>query len=222
MKIKGAIFDMDGTLIDSLMFWEFFWEDFGNKYLHIKGFKPQKDIESKVKAMIFSKSLLFIRDSFGLSLSDEKFIDYASELVRYFYTKRTKVKPGVFELLEALKQKGIRLCLASATDLRYIKIAVDELGLKKYFDHIISCADIGIGKEKPDIFIKGAKLMGLEPQEICVFEDSFVALETARAAGFKTVGVYDIHNLTQERIVAASDFYIGKDKNISEFIREFL
>ncbi len=215
MKIKGAIFDMDGTLIDSLMFWEFFWEDFGNKYLQKEGFKPTKELDSRVKSMIFSSSLLYIRDSFKLPLSDSEFIEYASELVRYFYTKRTKVKDGVFELLKNMKQNGISLCLASATDLRYIKIAVDELGLKKYFDHIISCADIGVGKEKPDIFIKGASLLGLEANDICVFEDSFIALETAKNAGFKTVGVRDEHNVYQDRVKAASDIYIGEGESLA-------
>jgi HAD superfamily hydrolase (TIGR01509 family) len=218
MKIKGAIFDMDGTLIDSLMFWEVFWEEFGNKYLQIKDFKPDIELDSKVKSMIFSESIIYIKKHFALDLSTDDFVEYASNLVRYFYTQRTKVKPGVKALLKKMRDKGIPTCLASATDMRYIMIAVDELGLREYFDHIISCADIGIGKEKPDIFLKGATLLGIDKGDIYVFEDSFVALETAKKIGFNTVGVYDKRNLKQDRVMAASDIYIGAGDDLSILI----
>ena len=127
-------------------------------------------------------------------------------------------KAGADELLSSLKARGIKLCLASATAMPAIRYALECHGLLKYFDLILSCVDIGVGKDRPDIYLSAAQGMGLSPDEICVFEDSYVALETAKSVGFKTVGIFDRYNFCQDRLEMASDIYLPEGHSLSELI----
>jgi beta-phosphoglucomutase-like phosphatase (HAD superfamily) len=104
--------------------------------------------------------------------------------------------------------------------MKYVRVALDVLGLAPYFQTVMSCADIGVGKDVPDIYLMARDALGFSENEICVYEDSFVAIETARAAGFRTVGIYDRYNYNQERLRASSDIYIGIDDKISDLIEK--
>ena len=218
MKIKGAIFDMDGTLVNSLMFWEYLWDELNKKYINKKDFKPAEEVDKLVRAMIFSDAVAYIKDYYKLSADEKDIIDFSERGLVEFYKNVAKRKDGASELLEYLKARGIKVCLASATAREYISVALDSCGIDKYFDCILSCGDIGVGKDKPDIYLLAAEKLGLDVEEICVFEDSFVALETAKSAGFLTVGIYDKYNYEHGRLKAASTVYLDKDHTLDELI----
>ena len=106
------------------------------------------------------------------------------------------------------------MVLASATAKHFIEIALDKRGIRKYFKAVLSCSDIGKGKEHPDIFLEALREIGTDIEETFVFEDSYVALETASAAGFKTVGIYDRYAFEQERLKNSATYYIAKDETL--------
>ena len=110
------------------------------------------------------------------------------------------------------------LCLASATDRRYLNIALESCGLAEFFtpETILSCSDIGVGKEKPDVFLAASRVLKTPISATAVFEDSALALETAKGAGFVTVGVYDSHQSAQARLRAASAIYLGEGKTLMD------
>ena len=218
MKILGAIFDMDGTVIDSLMFWDYLWQRIGEKYMSDAGFKPSDEVNKKVRTMIYVDAMTYFKEYYKIEESTEDFVAFAASGLSDFYKTVAKVKDGAHELLSYLKEQGITLCLASATAMAEIKCALEHHGLLKYFDFVLSCADIGVGKDRPDIYIKAKELMGLAEGDICVFEDSYVALETAKRAGFKTVGVYDKFSPEQARLAAASDVYLTEGQTLLAFI----
>ncbi len=218
MKIKAAIFDMDGTIIDSLFYWESFWRVFGEKYLGKKNFDYDKDLDRRVRTMIFTEALEAIRTAYGLSATYEELAHFASDSLADFYEHEATVKAGARAFLEDLRAKGIKICLASATELKYIKHALACHGLSDYFDTILSCADIGKGKDMPDIYLKAMEELGSEPEETCVFEDSYVALETAKGIGCKTVGIFDPNNYSQDRLAAASDIYLSEGESFDLLI----
>ena len=220
MKIKGAIFDMDGTLVDSLMFWGDFWKKFGKRYMNDESFKVDEKIDKKVRTMIFGDALIYMRDELAPHVSDEEILEFGSSGIVDFYIETAKIKPGAYALIEHLKSRGIKICIATATDMKYVRVALDSCKLSEHFDIVMSCADIGVGKDKPDIYIKAMNTLGFKAEEICVFEDSFVALETAKKAGFKTVGLYDKYNFEQERLRAASDIYMEEGETLEKFIEE--
>ena len=215
MKIKGAIFDMDGTLIDSLFFWPVFWKTLGKKYLHDDNFNPEEEIDKTIRTMLFVDALKLINDRYRFTDDLEALVRFANESVIDFYKTQISLKDGTVAFLEHLKSKGVKMCLASATEMALIQSTLAQLGIAHYFECVLSCADLGVGKDRPDIYLLASKNLGFAPEELCVFEDSFVALETARAAGFHTVGIFDPYNFAQDRLCAASDFYLGKGKSLA-------
>ena len=117
-----------------------------------------------------------------------------------FYKNEVELKKGVLEFLEYCSEKGIKMCVASATDVKLFKIAIERCGIGKYFTDILSCAELGKGKDQPDIYLKALETLGTSIEEACVFEDSHVAVETAAKIGIKTVGIYDKYNYGQEEM----------------------
>ena len=97
-------------------------------------------------------------------------------------------------------------------------MAIESCGLTEYLDSVISCCEIGVGKDRPDIYLLAKDKLGCEIEEVCVFEDSYIALETARAAGFKTAGLYDKYNYEHERLRASSDIYMDKGQTLESLI----
>ena len=169
-------------------------------------FRPCDEVNKKVRTMIYSEAMEYFRNYYKLSVSRDEFFAFASSGVHDFYINVSRIKGNADKLLAYLRGQNVKLCLASATAMPEIKLALEHHGLAKYFDVILSCVDIGVGKDRPDIYLKAKELMGLSVEDICVFEDSYVALETAKNAGFKTVGIFDRYNFEQTRLMAASIF----------------
>jgi HAD superfamily hydrolase (TIGR01509 family) len=214
MRIKGAIFDMDGTIIDSLMFWDYLWKQIGEKYMGDAEFKPCDELNKKVRTMVYADAMAYFKDYYNIPGDTDAFVRFASSGVFEFYKDVAKAKRGADKLLASLKEQNIKLCLASATAMPEVKYALECHGLSEYFDFVVSCADIGVGKEHPDIYLKAKSLMGIPEGEICVFEDSYVALETAKKAGFQTVGIFDRYNFGQERLKKSSDIYLDENQTL--------
>ena len=220
MKIKGAIFDMDGTLVDSLSFWEVLWTRIGERYLGIKNFKPSEEVDKSVRTMIFTKAMAYVKDVLGIEANEEEIVEFGTSSLADFYRNVVLCKRGAKEILDALEAKGIKMCLATATDMKYVNIALDKLDLRKYFTAIMSCADIGKGKDQPDIYLNASAALGFDREDICVFEDSYVALETAKAIDLKTIGIFDKNNFGQDRLEKASIIYLGENRSLAELISE--
>ena len=106
----------------------------------------------------------------------------------------------------------------SATDKKYLPIALEACGLSPYFDTVLSCAELGVGKDRPDVYLLALEKLGVEAKDAAVFEDSFVALETAKGIGCHTVGIFDENNFGQDRLSAASDVYIAKGQTLDAVI----
>ena len=174
--------------------------------------------DTHVRTMIFSRAISYLHSYLKVPCSAEEFDEFAASYVHRFYTTVVTAKPGARELLSALRERGVRICLASATDRRYLNIALESCGLAEFFtpETIISCSDIGVGKERPDVFFAAQKVLGTPIGETAVFEDSALALETAKRAGFATVGVYDSHQTAQERLIDASDVYLGEGTTLAD------
>lgn len=222
MKIQGAIFDMDGTLVDSLSFWDCFWRDMGERYFGNPAFEMDAThFDTHVRTMIFSQAISYLHGYLKIPCSAEEFQNFASDYVARFYRTVVTPKAGARELLTVLRDRGVRICLASATDRCYLNAALESCGLVEFFtpQTIISCSDIGVGKERPDVFLAARNVLGTPLGETVVFEDSAMALETAKRAGFLTVGVYDSHQSSAERLAAASDIYLDEKKILTDALK---
>ena len=185
MDKKYAIFDMDGTLIDSMVF----WKNLATEYLTSKGIlQIPADILEQIKPMTMSESAALFRREFGLTGDVEA---QMNEMMEDHYRNDIPLKPGVWEYLENLHRQGVRMCVASATAEHLMESCLTRLGVRQYFEFLLSCETVGAGKRSPLVYQESARRLGTVPGEIAVYEDALYAVQTAKAAGFHVVGVYD-------------------------------
>ena len=217
-NIKGAIFDMDGTLVDSLMLWNIIWKKFGNLFCEDGKFEPSPLDDKAVRTMTLKDAMNFIHNQYGIGKTGEELFETVNEIMIDFYSNEVMLKDGVGEFLEYCYARGIKMCIASATDIDLIKIAAKHCNIEKYFINILSCAKIGKGKDKPDIYLEALKCLGTEADETCIFEDSHIAICTADKLGIKTVGIYDKYNYGQDEIKKTATCYIADGETLEKLM----
>jgi len=202
--IKGAIFDLDGTILDSM----FIWDIIGEEYLRSLGKKPNENLKETFKTFTLEQAALYYRENYGVTLSVDEIIDGVNKIVENYYTDSVPLKPGMEVFLEKLKAKGVKMCIATVTDKHLVEAALNRLGVRDYFSEIFTCASVGHSKEEPHIYREAQKHIGTAKNETVVFEDALYALQTAKSDGFVTAGVFDIHEENQEELKKIADCYI--------------
>ena len=194
MELKYCIFDMDGTLVDSMGH----WKNLEREFLLSK--QVDEDVDEVLKViqhMTIPAAMEYFINRFHFEGTVESLTDEFNALMAAHYASDVEVKPGVIPYLDALQAKGVKMCIASATSVPLVTICLERLGLAKYFEFLLSCVDVNASKDKPDVFLEAARRLGATPKETAVFEDSLVASTTAKNAGFYVVGIYDkysVHN----------------------------
>ena len=209
---------MDGTLVDSLMLWDVLWVAFGEKYLHNENFSPSAQDNKKVRTLTLKDAMNLIHNNYNLGESGEELLTLANCIMADFYANAVELKPGVKEFLEYCKNAGVKMCLATATAPELVDLAIKHCDIQQYFMKIISCSDLGKGKEEPDVFYAALQYLGTKKEETYVFEDSVVALTTAADAGFLTVGVYDKYGYHHEKLKDRATYYIDKEETLMKLI----
>lgn len=185
MDKQFAIFDMDGTLIDSMIF----WKNLASEYLSSKGVKQiPTDILERIKPMTMSESSALFQQEFALTGDPEAEMN---AIMDEHYRKDIPLKPGVREYLQLLHRRGVRMCVASATAEHLMESCLTRLGVRDCFEFLLSCETVGIGKRSPLVYHESAKRLHAAPTEIAVYEDALYAVQTAKNAGYYVVGVYD-------------------------------
>ena len=218
MKISGAIFDMDGTLVDSLMVWDVLWARFGERYKGDSSFRPDPVTEKAIRTLPLREAMDLLHQKCSIGESGEELWKFATDMCADFYEKDVLMKPDVQDFLAHLKRNGVKMCVASATAPDLLSIIFRRYELDRYFSRIFSCSEIGKGKEHPDVFDAAHAYLGTEKESTWVFEDSFVALETAQRAGYHTVGIYDPYNFCLDRMAEVSTEYIAEGETLARLI----
>lgn len=211
--IRGAIFDFDGTLFDSM----FIWDTAGEVYLRSVGKGPEEGLQKVLKPMSLYQSAGYIKGHYNIPLSVEEIMDSINRTVEDFYFYTVQPKEGVITLLERLKENGVKMCIATATDRYQVDAALRRCGMEGFFSDIFTCTDVGCGKDEPVIFQKALKHLQTSRMDTIVFEDACHALRTAKMDGFITVAVYDSHEEEQEELHALADFVLNDYLNIDPF-----
>ena len=210
-NFTGAIFDLDGTLLDSMQI----WEDVGEKYLLSQGVKPEEDLRETLRTMSLRQAAEYCQKNYKIEKTIEEIIEGVTEIVEDFYKKDAALKPGVKEFLESFFTKDVKMCVATASEKELVEGALTRCGVRDYFVDILTCSQVGCGKDQPVIYEEALKILGTEKSKTLVFEDSLHAITTAKQAGFTVVGVYEPSEQDQESVRGSVDYYIEdfyKDK----------
>lgn len=222
-RIKGVIFDLDGTLIDSM----WFWGDAAMEYLRSRGKTPKPGIREVLRPFNTIEEAQYYVDEYGVDLPLEEIIEGRDSIMLRFLKTEIELKRGVRTVIETLKENDIKMCIATATDRLLVEASIKRHGIENYFEKIFTCTEERTSKKYPDIYFSAAKFLGTDADETLVVEDALYAMETAKKAGFVVAGVYDkVSEDHQEKIKALCDYYfvnmdemqIVKNKQSSVYI----
>ncbi|MDE7307992.1 MAG: HAD family phosphatase [Lachnospiraceae bacterium] len=201
---KAVIFDVDGTLLDSM----YVWKNAGEKYLDSLDIEAEPDLGDRLFAMSLEGAADYIRENYHLNKSREAIIAQVIQLVETEYFYNIPLKSGAERFLKLLKENNIPMAVATSSDRRVVEAAFKRLGIFDYFGRIFTCSETGAGKDKPDIYYRAAEYLGYPPEKIWVFEDALHAAQTAKNAGFHVTGIYDSSCAEQEKLKKLADIYI--------------
>lgn len=210
-SFKGAVFDADGTLLDTMQV----WRNLGELYLRKRGITPEEGLSAKIWPLSYEQGCEYIRKHYGLKESVREIQEGISRLIEGFYRNEAPLKPGVREFLEILGRKNIHMVIATSGDRELLNAALIRNRIAGYFDAVFTCTDLNTDKHHTKIFMACAEALGLMPENIAVFEDSLFAIETAKNAGFLTIGVYDTSSIhVRQSIIDTADYYLDDWRDI--------
>ena len=206
MILKGAIFDLDGTLLDSMPL----WDGIGAAYLKTKGLVPGPGLTEALAPLSLPQAAEYLRAGYGLRESQDEIVRQINALIADSYRYTLLPKPSAEPFLRRLKRQNVRMCVATATDRPLAEAALERLKLRDYFCGVVTCSEAGAGKDRPDVYRRALSLLGTEPARTVVFEDALHAVETAKAAGFPVAAVFDESAAgNREKIAALADWYLN-------------
>lgn len=212
----GVIFDADGTLIDSMEMWKNLDYDF----LKSVGAVPDADYTETVNKMTLKEGIAYTKNRYHLPMSEDEILETIRQMANSFYRGRAGLKPYVREFLEELSKRKIPMVIATSSQTDFILNALKRNHAEHYFQDILSCAELGINKTFPDVFLKAADAIGVRPENSWVIEDSYHALMTAKNAGFRVAAVYDPSNdALLEETIREADLYMEDLRDFDRFIK---
>lgn len=210
--MKGFIFDLDGTLLDSMPAWDHLLEHMLLK----KGITPPADLLDRTKTLGLENATGMILQEFGLTDDPAEVYQQFQNEMEYQYCNTIPLKPGVQEFLDAMRG-NVPMAVATATSRTLVEKVLEHHHLTDYFQSITTVAEVGIGKHDPKVFLTAAEKLGLPANACVVFEDSLTAVRSANAAGFYTVAIYEASNTReQEALQTEANRYIHDFLNIKD------
>ncbi len=204
--MKAAIFDLDGTLLDSMHI----WLDLGNRVVEKLHIPIDKDINiyDTLKHMSLEESAEYFSSLLNYKLNKKDIIKVYYDIISNFYANEAELKPNVANYIKKLYEKGVTLCIATETDIHLAKKALERVGLLKYFQCFVCSQDVGKGKKYSDIFFEALKKLNCKREDVVIYEDAFYAAQTAKKAGFIVHSIYDkSQEQYTEHIKKISDLY---------------
>lgn len=188
-QLRGAIFDLDGTVLDSMPC----WETVGTRYLQERGIAipDPEDLARRLKTTTLPQAAELYQTEFGIPKSVEAICADIVEMIGRDYRERAPLKPHVEPVLRRLQREGVVMCIATATDAALADAALMRLGVRDCFAFISTCQQLNTSKRETLIFDDAVARMGVDKQDTVVFEDSLHSIETAAKAGYRVIGVYD-------------------------------
>lgn len=216
-RIKGAIFDMDGTLIDTEKLYVRFWKQSAADF----GYTMTDEIVFGIRSLARKFAEKKLKGILGEDFPYVDVREHRTELLdAYIEEHGIELKNGARELLEYLRKKEIRIAVATATARAKTEKYLEKIGIAEYFD-AIACGDmVENGKPEPDIYLLAAKELGLSPKDCAAFEDSPNGVRSACSAGCRTIMIPDLSQPDKELLPILSGVYSSLSEALTFFESE--
>lgn len=211
--LHAAIFDLDGTLLDSMGM----WYDVDVEFLARRGIPMPGDYSAAIAPLGFPAAARYTKERFSLPESEEAIMAEWHGMALDAYTLHIGEKPFARAYLSLLREKNIPCAAATASHREYWEPALTRLGMLPFFSSVTEVREVSRGKGFPDIYLRAAEKLGVSPSVCAVYEDIPAGVTGAKAGGFYTVGVYDEHNRCAETLPALCDRYI---RSFSELLED--
>ncbi|MCI5585384.1 MAG: HAD family phosphatase [Lachnospiraceae bacterium] len=211
-NIKAVIFDLDGTLVDSM----WMWHQIDIEYLGKYGITLPKNLHKNIEGMSFSETALYFKENFSIPESLEEIKAEWNRMAWDKYTHQVPLKEGAKPFLDYCKERGILLGIATSNSRELVENVVHSLKLEHYFNCIMTGCDVKKGKPAPDIYLAVAKALGVSPQDCLVFEDIVMGIQAGKRAGMRVCAIEDEYSMYQlEEKKAMADYYIENYHQLS-------
>ncbi len=186
-KEKLLIFDMDGTLLDSMEF----WRKLGRLYLESKGKAVQDDLEEIINPMTLEESASYFKFTYKLKEDVDTIIKQILDLIKDKYLYEIPLKKGAYNYLKSMKEKGNLMCILTTSEKSLAIAALKRNGVLNLFDEVYTDRDFDMSKREPKLYTNVCEKMNVNSNSVIVYEDSLYAVESAKRAGCTVIGVYD-------------------------------
>ncbi|MCI8408155.1 MAG: HAD family phosphatase [Lachnospiraceae bacterium] len=208
---EAVIFDLDGTLVDSMWIWKSVDIDFFGE----RGVELPNDLQGALDGMSFRETAVYMKNRFGFKETPEELMDIWNEMAHKKYQYEAPLKEGVLEFLKALKENGIKVGIASSNSEFLVRTVLDSHGVLEYFDSIHTANEVEKGKPAPDIYLLVAKDLQVKPERCLIFEDIVHGIMAGKNAGMKACAIYDHYSkVDDEKKRELADYYITDYKEL--------
>lgn len=213
-NIQGAIFDLDGTILDSMHI----WSEIGLLFLKNKGIEPEPGVEDVFVKMSMVQAAEYYIKNIDPTATVMDIVNEVNSLVQGFYFNEVIKKEGSKEFLEFLKNRNVKMCIATATDKHLVEKALERNGIREYFSEIFTCSSVGAGKDTPVIYDVALEFLGTPKENTYIFEDALYAIETANKAGYNILGIKDVSEKADpEDVKKLCNYYISDYSEIYKY-----
>ena len=192
---KAFLFDLDGTLVDSM----WIWESIDVEYLDRFGLELPEDLHSCIEGMSGSETAQYFKERFSIPDTLEKMKSDWNRMAWEKYTQEVPLKSGIREFLRYHRARGVKMAVATSNSRELAEAVIAVHGLTDTFDVIVTGCDVAHGKPFPDVYLEAAVRLGVDPSECLVFEDVVAGIQAGRSAGMEVAAVEDAYSLYQER-----------------------
>lgn len=207
----GAIFDMDGTILESMGI----WRDITMGFMKERNLQVTDEEIYAYKDMTMNESVALIKEKYGLKESPEEINREFNRRVRNVYMYEVQPKPGIREYMQKLKGEGVKIAIATSGYRELCEAAMKRLGMSDMIDAYALSSEVGVNKSNPDVYLLAAERMGVEPKDCMVFEDILIGIEGAKKGGMQTTAVYDdLNRQDTDALKEVADRYIKSWKEL--------
>jgi len=213
--IKGVIFDLDGTLVDSM----WIWKQIDIDYLSARNIEMPEDLQSKIEGMSFYETAVYFKNTYNIPDSLEVIMDNWNCMAMEKYRTEVPLKDGVKEFLQLLKDKGIAMGIATSNSRPLTEAVLENQGILEFFGEIVTGSEVTKGKPEPEVYLTAAHKLSLDPKTCLVFEDLPFGIIAGKRAGMKTCAIDDMYSAgIWDEKVSLADYNIKSYKEILEAV----